>query len=205
MKIVISPSKTMKFSKTTYLEDKDLLYPKKHKKVLASLRKLSKSELSKALSIKGDILDNTFNASHPYFTADQRQDLLTYREMQFIIAETSSDDMEQHTAYINGIRASFAEFGLGDSEADTYIAQAMIDPGAGNLTMDHIMTQKYIAMFAEPEAHADWRRTGIPSLTPVAGSAIPRRWHYPENEYLFNSSTPARDADLMFKRVDWDN
>lgn len=150
------------------------------------------------------IMDNTFNASHPYFTADQRQNLLTYREMQFIIAETSTDDMEQHTAYINGIRASFTELGLGSAEADAYIAQAMIDPGAGNLTMDHIMTQKYIAMFSEPEAHADWRRTGIPSLTPVAGSAVPRRWYYPENEYLFNSSTPARNDNLLFERVDWD-
>ena len=151
------------------------------------------------------VMDNTFDANHPYFTANQRQNLLTYREMQFIIAETATDATEQHTAYLNGIRASFAELGLGSAEADAYIAQAIIDPGVGNLTMDQIMTQKYIAMFAEPEAHADWRRTGIPALTPVAGSAIPRRWYYPENEYLFNESTPARDADLLFKRVDWDN
>lgn len=149
------------------------------------------------------VLDNTFDASHPYFTADQRNDLITYREMQFIIAETSTG-AEQHTAYINGIRAAFAELGLGDTEADAYIAQMEVDPGVGNLTEDHIMIQKYIAMFAEPEAHADWRRTGIPSLTPVAGSAIPRRWFYPENEYLFNENAPARDPDLLFKRVDWD-
>ncbi len=151
------------------------------------------------------VLDNTFNGSHPYLTADQRQNLMTYREMQFIIAETSSDATEQHTAYLNGIRAGFVELGLGDAEYNAYVAQAAIDSGAGNLTMDQIMTQKYIALFVQPEANVDWRRTGIPSLTPVDGASIARRWFYPENEYLFNENAPERDSDLLFKRVDWDN
>jgi len=151
------------------------------------------------------ILDNTFDADHPYLTADQREDLITYREMQFVIAETSTDDTEKHTAYLNGILASFEEVGLGATEYSTYVAQAGIDPGVGNLTMDHIMTQKYIGLFVQPEAFSDWRRTGIPSLTPVAGSEVPRRWYYPENEYLFNSNAPARDDQILFQRVDWDN
>ncbi len=151
------------------------------------------------------ILDQTFDADHPYLVADLREDLITYREMQFIIAETSTDAAEKHTAYLNGIKASFEEVGLEeDAEYDTYVAQAAIDPGVGNLTMNHIMIQKYIGLFVQPEAFSDWRRTGIPSLTPVAGSDVPRRWFYPENEYLFNSSTPARDDLLLFKRVDWD-
>jgi|LGVF01.2.fsa_nt_gb cytoplasmic iron level regulating protein YaaA (DUF328/UPF0246 family) len=44
MKIIISPSKTMDLKKGSYLHDKELLYPKEHKKVLANLRKLSKKE-----------------------------------------------------------------------------------------------------------------------------------------------------------------
>ena len=75
----------------------------------------------------------------------------------------------------------------------------------GSLTLEQIMTQKYIGLFVQPEAFSDWRRTGIPNLTPVAGSAVPRRWFYPENEYLFNSSAPARDDQLLFERVGWDN
>ncbi len=151
------------------------------------------------------VLDQTFDASHPYLVADLQEDLLTYRELQFIIAETSTDDTEQHAAYINGIEASFEELGLGTTESAIYIAQAAIDPGVGNLTMNHVMIQKYIGLFVQPEAFSDWRRTGIPSLTPVVGSEVPRRWFYPENEYLFNSSTPARDDNLLFQRVDWDN
>lgn len=154
------------------------------------------------------VMNPTFDASHPYLTADQRVDLLSYREMQFIIAETSTDPAEQHTAYLNAIEASFQELGLGAAEYNAYVAQAAIDPGAGNLTMEQIMTQKYIGMFVQPEASVDWRRTGIPSLTPPAdatSAVVLRRWFYPENEYLFNDNAPARDDDLLFQRVDWDN
>lgn len=151
------------------------------------------------------VLDQTFNASHPYLTANQREDLISYRELQFIIAETSTNPAEKHAAYLNGIKASFEEIGLGTTEYDNYIAQPAIDPGVGNLTLNDIMIQKYIGLFVQPEAFSDWRRTGIPSLTPVAGSSVPRRWFYPENEYLFNSNTPARNSNLLFERVDWDN
>ncbi len=154
------------------------------------------------------VMNPTFDADHPYLTNDQRVDLLSYREMQFVIAETSTDDAEQHAAYLNGIQASFEELGLGTTEFNTYVAQASIDPGVGNLTMEQIMTQKYIGLFVQPEAFIDWRRTGIPSLTAVpeaTSTVIARRWFYPENEYLFNSSAPARDSDLLFQRVDYDN
>lgn len=154
------------------------------------------------------VLDQTFDGAHPYLTADQRQDLMTYREMQFIIAETSGDATEQHTAYLNGIRASFEELGLGDAEYNAYVGQPAIDPGAGNLTMNDIMTQKYLGLFVQPEANVDWRRTNIPAITPPAdatSTVVARRWFYPENEYLFNSSAPARNSNLLFERVGWDN
>jgi len=151
------------------------------------------------------VLDQTFDADHPYLIAAIQENLITYREMQFIIAETSTDPAEKHAAYLNGIRASFEEVGLEDAEYDAYVAQAAVDPGAGGLTLEQIMIQKYIGLFVQPEAFSDWRRTGIPALTPVAGSAVPRRWFYPENEYLFNSSAPARDDQLLFQRVGWDN
>jgi len=151
------------------------------------------------------VLDQTFDADHPYLVAAMQEDLITFREMQFIIAETSTDAAEKHAAYLNGIRASFEEIGLEAAEYDAYVAQNDVDPGMGSLTMNQIMTQKYIGLFVQPETFSDWRRTGIPSLTPVAGSDVPRRWFYPENEYLFNSSAPARDDQLLFKRVGWDN
>ena len=99
-----------------------------------------------------------------------------------ILDETASGD-EQHTAYLNAIKASFEELGLGTTEYNAYVGQTTItiDPGSGNLTKEQVMTQKYIGMFVQPEAFSDWRRTGIPVLTAVSGSEVPRRWFYPEN------------------------
>ncbi len=154
------------------------------------------------------VLDVVFDQAHPYLTPDQQVDLLTYREMQFVIAETSTDPAEKYTAYQNGIRASFEELGFSDAEYNTYFAQPGIDPGQAALTLNDIMTQKYIGMFVQPEAFSDWRRTGIPALTAVpeaTSTVIARRWFYPENEYLFNENAPARDSDLLFQKVDWDN
>jgi len=154
------------------------------------------------------VMDVVFDPAHPYLSPDQRVDLITYREMQFVIAETSTDPAEKYAAFQNGIRASFEELGFGDAEYDAYFAQPGIDPGVGGLTMENIMTQKYIAMFVQPEAFSDWRRTGIPALTAVpeaTSTVIARRWFYPENEYLFNENAPARDSDLLFQKVDWDN
>jgi hypothetical protein len=150
-------------------------------------------------------LDVTFDANHPYLTSTQREDLISYRELQFIIAETSTNAAEKHTAFLNGIKASFEEVGLGTAEYNAYVAQPSVDPGVGNITNNQIMIQKYIGLFVQPEAFSDWRRTGIPALTPVAGSAVPRRWFYPENEYLFNESAPARNSNLLFEKVSWDN
>lgn len=55
------------------------------------------------------IMNPTFDGSHPYLKANQRVDLISYREMQFVIAETANG-AEQHTAYLNAIKASFEEY-----------------------------------------------------------------------------------------------
>ena len=66
------------------------------------------------------------------------------------------------------------------------------------------MTQKYIALYADPEVFNDWRRTGIPELDPNTGSQIPRRLPYAEQTILLNDNTPS-PADLtIFSRVWWD-
>ena len=131
-----------------------------------------------------------FTVTHTYLVDAYRQDLVSYREMQFVIAEclqrTNGASKDLRTAYLKGIKASFEEFGFsatGDEYKD-YVAQAAVDPGDGNITLEHIMTQKYIALFVQPEAFNDWRRTNIPSLTPVSGTQVPRRWNYSEFHFI---------------------
>ena len=149
--------------------------------------------------------DVTFNTSHPYLVPTFDQELITYREMQFIIAECAlrTGTGDAHTAYLNGIRASFARSGASDANYDEYVSRDMVDPGSGGLTLEHVMTQKYIGLFLQPEVYNDFRRTGIPALTPVSGTAVPVRWDYPSNEYLFNSNLDEGSVDIFTDRVGW--
>lgn len=152
-------------------------------------------------------MDQTFVTDHTYLVANFLQEMITYREMQFIIAEadvraTSGGTAAGHAAYLAGIQASFERLGVEGYE--DYVAQSDVDPGVGNLTLEQVMTQKYIAMFLQPEAYSDWRRTEIPALSPVSGSAIPVRWDYSLNEYLFNANAPAEGSVSIYNdRVGW--
>ena len=152
-------------------------------------------------------LDQTFITSHDYFVSAFRQDLISYREVQFIIAETASNANEQHTAYLNAIRASFEEVGASEADYTAYVSQPTIDPGVGNLDKEaHVLTQKYIGLFVQPEVFNDLRRNDFPVLTPTSGSQIPVRWNYPSNELLFNSNAPADGTTTLFTpKVGWDN
>lgn len=154
------------------------------------------------------VLDNSFTTTHPYLTSTHTQELITYRELKFLEAEalleTGGSAAAIRDAYLAGIEASFAEVGA-SAGYDAYVAQATIDPGVGNITLEMIMTQKYIGLFTHPELFTDWRRTGIPALTATRGTIVPRRFHYGSDELLFNSNAPAEDDISIFtSRVAWD-
>ncbi len=83
MKIIISPSKTMNYTKTKYLEDKDLLYPKEHKHVLAYLRKLKKSDIAKAYKIQGDLIEKTYDNIINYDANDSYQAFPSFTGLVF--------------------------------------------------------------------------------------------------------------------------
>lgn len=152
-----------------------------------------------------NLMNPIFTTDHPYMVADFFQELVTYREMQFIVAECAmrgGDNATAHAAYLNGIKASFDR--LGAAGYDDYVAQSSVDPGAAGLTLEMIMKQKYVAMFLQPEAYSDWRRSGIPALSPTSGSSIPVRWDYSSTEYLFNSNSPAvGTVNIFTDKVGW--
>ena len=153
------------------------------------------------------VMDQIFDPDHTYLVPNFLQELITYRELQFIIAEAdvrSGGTQAGYDAYLAGIKASFERLGLGDAEYDAYVAKPEIGPGVGNLTLEMVMTQKYIAMFLQPEVYSDFRRTGIPDLTPVAGSNVPVRWHYSADEYLFNANSPSEtEVNIFTDKVGW--
>jgi len=135
----------------------------------------------------------------------------TYTELKFIEAEAQmrmNNASGAHAAYLDGVKASLERTGVAAADVSTFMEQTSIDPGAANLTLELIMTQKYVAMYTHPDSYADWRRTGFPVLTPtVQNSEIPRRFPYAQSERLFNEANMNADGRAgltIFDRVWWD-
>jgi hypothetical protein len=145
----------------------------------------------------------TLEAGHPYFVPNQAHPILTYTEVKFIEAEcrmqTEGATAATHQAFLDGIQSSFDHLGITNT---TYTQNPEVNPGASALTMDEIMLQKYLALFTDPEVFNDWRRTGIPALTPNTGSEVPVRLPYPEDEINYNSNCPA--TTTIYNKVWWD-
>lgn len=130
---------------------------------------------------------------------------LTFTEMKFIEAEANNrlgNSAAAHTAYVAAVTASLQRSGVPAAAITAYLAQPAVDPGADKLTLENIMTQKYIAMYTQPESWTDWRRSGFPKLAPVTGSNIPRRFPYAQAERLYNSKMPT--GTTIFDRVWFD-
>lgn len=163
---------------------------------------------SKQDSFRLPVLDHPFTSSHPYIVADHFFELISYREMQFLIAEVefrknNSGSPEAYEAFLNGIQASFEKLGLSETAFEEYISNASF-PQTEALSLEDIMVEKYLALFLQPESYSDYRRTGYPELVPTSGPTIPVRWQYSASEYEFNSSAPVQsEIDIFTDRVGW--
>ncbi len=134
--------------------------------------------------------------------------LVTYVEAKFIEAEAAwrTNDKARAAAALNeAIKTHILEV-TGAAAPDTYITSQASETGA-TVTLEKIMTHKYVALFTQFESYNDWRRTNIPQLTPnpvglVAG--IPRRLPTPQEERLYNTNAPNPSITDILKPVWWD-
>jgi len=139
-----------------------------------------------------------------YSSIDSKVIIMSNYELKFIEAEAAlgtGDAARAASAHNAGVLASLADVGVADPAFEA--AHAAWD--ASNITLTEVMTQKYVAMYTQPESWTDWRRTGLPVLTPAAGTVegdMPRRWPYPQNERLYNPNYPG--AAAITDRVWWD-
>lgn len=147
---------------------------------------------------------------HPILQDDRNFPLLTYTEQMFIRAEclmqTGGNPDEALKAAISSsyVDAALNPTGLDEEGNILYISSNAYFTSLGTINMGVIALQKYIAMFNDPEAFNDWRRTGIPALTPNAGSSVPRKLPLAESEILANTNAPNYDLNEIFTRVWWD-
>ncbi len=89
--------------------------------------------------------------------------LLTYSEEKFIEAEVyyrmgDSYKAQALAAYQEAIKANMEKLGVTTSNIETFMSSAAVAQTASELTLSHIMIQKYIALTYSPEVWNDMRR-----------------------------------------------
>lgn len=117
--------------------------------------------------------------------------IMSYAELLFIKAEFAYNGITAAgttaTLYNNAITASHEQHKL--TVAPAYLAANTLKDGAAGYTQ--LMEQKWIALYGQGlEAWAEYRRTGIPVLTPPAlntnNGVVPTRLPYPGSEESLN-------------------
>lgn len=113
--------------------------------------------------------------------------ILSNAQVQFLLAEAANEGYISGgtpaalTYYNNGIRASYSFNGIG-GQAEAYLSQPNVSFTNQTDARVKIAEQSWIALFGQGfEAWTEWRRTGLPTLSPVANAAetsIPSRLYY---------------------------
>lgn len=135
------------------------------------------------------------------FTNSAKWPVMTASEIQFIKAEAllrKGDKPNALIAYKKGIELSFdllrtnyetnipVANRITDASRDAYLNNPVNVPSAANLTLSHIMLQKYISMYVWGmlETWVDMRRYHYTDLDPVTGQQV------------YNEFTPPTGTDL---------
>lgn len=138
-----------------------------------------------------------------YGSANSPLPLVTLVEAKFIQAEAllrKGNRVQAIDAYNEAVSMSVLKV-TGAEIADPFKTAVLLDKTTGDLTLEQLMTQKYIAMFTQPEVWADYRRTTYPTLSPNAGAVvngIPQRLPTAQSERLYNTKAVVV-SDLLAK------
>lgn len=156
-----------------------------------------------------------------------RGQIMMYSELQFILAEAREKNLitsgTAETYYLNGVNANVdfyksivpVSYGIDLTLPANYFTQTSVAyTGTQAEKLTKIGTQKWIALFFNGlEAWYDWRRTGIPALSPGASNLnnnkIPVRYIYPQSEQSLNAdnrteAVARQGADNINTPVWWD-
>ena len=139
-------------------------------------------------------------------SSNTKTPIITFTEVKFIEAECKAktgDDAGAIVALKAAVAASLNEYGVFDQTwIDAFNTE--VDALSGNALYQRIMSEKWTALMYNYEAYNDWRRTGIPVLTPnpAAGKEIPRRFPYATSPLTYNTSTP-QDINI-WDHIWWD-
>lgn len=152
--------------------------------------------------------------------------MMSYSELKFLEAEalflqnggtstSAGAPAAAYDAYLEGISSNMDKVGVAPADRDAYLADASVAVGANNLTLAHIMREKFIATFLNPESFVDLRRYDFdPDV--FTGLALPenhnedlngewvRRAQYPSSEQTRNGAEVEKVMQSISTGVWWD-
>ena len=142
---------------------------------------------------------------------------MSYAESKFIEAEAelmgNNDVAAAEIALSDAITASLSKI-VGNADAAFVATQSdLVSLPDNDARLEQIITQKYVALYSHGlESWTDFRRTGYPSITPVAGGnnafnpngEVPRRLPYPQTEIDLNPDNVPITSPNFQDRFWWD-
>ncbi|WP_159467179.1 SusD/RagB family nutrient-binding outer membrane lipoprotein [Dyadobacter sp. 3J3] len=139
-------------------------------------------------------------------SADSPIGLATFTEAKFIAAEAQlrlGKTAEAAAAYNIAVVSSVKRVTGSSISAD--FAKTTASETSASLTLEKLITQKYVALFTQIEPYNDFRRTGFPKLTANQNSSkkqIPVRLPTSQDERVNNPN--ATVVDDIYTPVWWD-
>jgi len=129
-----------------------------------------------------------------FSSADTPAIIMSYAEVLFLRAEAAERGWAAGSAgdlYAQAITAAMTELDVPAGDISAYLAQPSVQYKGGQAGLNQIYLQKWISLFGNgPEAYAEWRRTGVPTLQPgpdaINDGLIPVRLPYPDRERSLN-------------------
>jgi hypothetical protein len=142
--------------------------------------------------------------------------LITFAEQKFIQAEaeflknggtttSKGTTAAGYQAYLDGITASMNKLAVPDTGRTRYLASPLVAVGAANLTLQHIMSEKYKALFLNLETWNDMRRWDYSplvfkdlALPSNQNAALGGKWI---ERSLYPFDELSRNADVVAKNL----
>ncbi|WP_166959657.1 SusD/RagB family nutrient-binding outer membrane lipoprotein [Yeosuana marina] len=96
-----------------------------------------------------------------YTSPNSTTDMINFSEVKFIEAEAklrSNDPSGAYSAFKEGVQADLDKLGVDSAAKTAYLNLLDTEVGTTNISLSHIMVQKYIANVLNPETWVDMRR-----------------------------------------------
>lgn len=181
------------------------------------------------ISPDGTPANTGFRTDGFYTSVNSPLMMISYAEAKFIEAEaaflanggtiiSTGSNAVAYNAYLEGIQASMDMYEVNAAAAANYLADTSIDVGEANLMLNHIMKEKYIHNFLNPETFVDFRRydfsnlvfTGLQIRLEEASDTNEfigqwfRRAEYPADELNRNEANVLANQQTPVTPVWWD-